>query len=682
MVFSCLSLVLISCGMPFESDNFLSNDPTSRNVPSFANFKSWAPIWRKGSWIVALENAEWTTPNSELQMQYRSLVQAAMKNAANSFLHQMESPTEQTRSLIQGLASTDFHLEFINQRSDLPLPESFETDKAPLTFLVVELKDTARALFFMQELINSQPYLDLGSVTSTMHQRDSLMLLAQLQASALNELPGVSFIEPDLYSYLTQAASDPQERYLPIEFEFNSGMARQLREIKADLAYNFAGQGTENRRPINIAVLDTGVDYAHPDLKNQMWVNEREVAANNVDDDGNGVIDDIHGFDASLPMKANVGIEPRPGAADLGGPGATCPDSSGRDQDPFARNCGHGTHVAGIIAAEHGGDPSTLGVCPNCRIMSVRVAERCLQPDTQNNEGECVLPQKPLTDDQYEVDGGIADSAQIRALQYLFNTRSASNPASLAVNIVNMSLGKYFKSRSMSYLLTKLQESNVVITAAAGNDDTDTPSFPAAYDSVVAVCATGGRLADAYGKAVFSNFGEWVDICAPGYQIEAPIPGVLGNGSGRKTTKQGTSQATPFVAGAIGYLMSISPTQKDAKQFIDIIKKAANYNDLYFSRANLIPGSSSDSAYLACYKDGSSCDYLLGTGFLNLYKAVNPQAAEPFSDVDLSRPLAVSDGCVVSSIGSRKFSWIGFWGGLPALLMLFAAIVRMGRKTF
>jgi subtilisin family serine protease len=312
--------------------------------------------------------------------------------------------------------------------------------------------------------------------------------------------------------------------------------------------------------------------------------------------------------------------------------------------------------------------------------MSVRVAERCVQPDTRRNGGDCVLPRTPLKEDQYEVDGNIADSAQIRALLYLFNTRNASNRGTLAVNIVNMSLGKYFRSRSMSYLLQKLQDSNVAIVAAAGNDDTDTPSFPAAYEPVVAVCATSSAgLRGDYGKADFSNFGEWVDICAPGQDIVSTVPGRVG-GSGKTSDKDGTSQATPFVSGALGYLMSVSTTQKDVRQLINVLKKAATSGLLYKDKANLIPGTS-ESAYVACYKDRSSCDYLLGTGFLNLHKAVNPSAlGEPFSEVDLNKERPVTGGCVVSSVASGRYASFNFWTSMPVLLAQFALLLLAKRR--
>jgi subtilisin family serine protease len=528
-------------------------------------------------------------------------------------------------------------------------------------------------------------FTDLARQLGILSGSDPLRMLVQWQHDSLGTLDAALWVEPDLYSFWS-SANTPQQApapYTPAEFEFrNSAVLSRLRLIKADLAYNFTGQGVSDRRPINVAVLDTGVDHKHPDLENQMWRNEGETPDNGNDDEGNGYKDDIHGIDATLGPGDDGGLQPRPGSADIGGPGVACPRPSIDNDDKLVDNCGHGTHVAGIIAAQHGADTQTLGICPNCRIMSVRVAERCVQPDTSKNKGDCVLPRSPLKDDQYEVDGNIADSAQIRALQYLFNTRNASNRGTLAVNIVNMSLGKYFRSRSMAYLLQKLQESNVAIVAAAGNDDTDTPSFPAAYEAVVAVCATSiqGSRGD-YGKASFSNFGEWVDLCAPGEGIQSTMPGRSGN-IGEVDTKQGTSQATPFVSGALGYLMSVSVVQQDVQQLIKVLKKAATSNLLYNDKANLIPGGT-DSAYLACYKDRSSCDYLLGTGLLNLHKAVNPNAAgETFSEVDLNKKLAVSSGCVVSSVGHGRYAALNFWTSMPILLLQTLGAFAFCRRRF
>lgn len=225
----------------------------------------------------------------------------------------------------------------------------------------------------------------------------------------------------------------------------------------------------------------------------------------------------------------------------------------------------------------------------------------------------------------------------------------------------------------MSYIIRNLDKKGVIVVAAAGNDNSDSPSYPAAYAPVVAVCATGEEEIHRgqFGKAIFSNFGDWVDICAPGVEIESTIPGTRGDFSGQKigltTRKDGTSQATPFVAGALGYLLSVSADKKSAKQLIRELKESANYDDLYNAPFN-------KGFYEACYPDHSACDALLGSGFLDLFNAVKGVKKSRVSETN---PKAVTSGCVVSTIGQGLpfFGW-HFFTGMPFVLGNFWLVLK------
>jgi subtilisin family serine protease len=699
-----------ACG-PIIDPGLIDDMGFEPGTATLANFRSWEKDWQTGSWIVTVEDAGWRSPASVRQRLFRGQVLDALYSTAvggevtgglTGLLPEALVPASSGVLIASRQSSAHQDAwDFLNQNVDVEMISTMPTlpwqpgifgRAQPPTFLHVSLKDGRHTGPFFLELIGwaSNPNID-----------DARRRLAHWQLLSLRRLEGVEEVEPNLFSRFDhprvakpfssnaensapsfRAADDHTDgrtsngatAYTPPEFEFRSPMVENLRLIKADLAYNFKGQGTESRRPVNVAVLDTGVDSAHPDLAQQIWVNQNEQPENKIDDDKNGVADDIHGFDATIAADAPAGVSPRPGSDDIGGPGAACPSPSRvADRDDLVSNCGHGTHVAGIIAAQHGADTRTLGVCPNCRIMSVRVSERCVQPDTARNGGECVLPTQPLKESQYEVDGNISDIAQVRALQYLFNTRKKGDPNALEVNIVNMSLGKYFRSRAMSYLIQLLQDANVLVVAAAGNDDTDTPSYPAAYDSVVAVCATSSRsVRGSYAKAEFSNFGEWVDICAPGRDIFSTVPGKIGDGSGNTDEKSGTSQATPFVSGALGYLMSVSPSQVGVRELVRTLQQSALFRELYYAKANTL-GSPNQSAYLACYSDNTSCDYLLGSGFLNLFKAVNPAAQDPFTQVDFSKEPPIEGGCVVSAVG--KTGTANFSAARVSALALIRAIL-------
>ncbi|NBW80316.1 hypothetical protein EBR21_01050, partial [bacterium] len=320
------------------------------------------------------------------------------------------------------------------------------------------------------------------------------------------------------------------------------------------------------------------------------------------------------------------------------------------------------------------------GICPSCKILSIRVAERCVQPDTTKAE-ECVRPTTkidPLT--SYEVDGGISDTSQIRALTYLYNLRAPDNPSRLLVNVVNLSLGKYFASRTMSYIIRNLQRKNIVVVAAAGNDGTETPSYPAAYDSVVSVCATSEDYAQgAYGRAPFSNFGDWVDICAPGTDIVSTVPGKTSDGGGLFIDKSGTSQATPFVAGAIGYLLSFNGNSKSAAQIIEMLKSGADSESLYNAPYNRVPGTD-ERLYRACYTDTSFCDNLLGAGFLDLDGAIQSKKQ---SKTNFNFQTNQPGGCIVSSVAFVELSGgrIPFaLGSAPGVLFLGLVALNAWRK--
>ncbi len=151
--------------------------------------------------------------------------------------------------------------------------------------------------------------------------------LAQLRAD-----PAIAYAEPNYLQHITQRAGaipdDP--RFGELYGLHNTGQSGGTpdADIDAPEAWNRSTGSSE----IVVGVVDTGVDYTHPDLVSNMWVNPGEIAGNNVDDDGNGVIDDVHGFNA------------------INGSG-----------DPMDDN-GHGTHCSGTIGAAGGNGQGVAGV--------------------------------------------------------------------------------------------------------------------------------------------------------------------------------------------------------------------------------------------------------------------------------------------------------------------------------
>lgn len=250
-----------------------------------------------------------------------------------------------------------------------------------------------------------------------------------------------------------------------------------LRQIGAPRAST--ASGTE----VIVAVIDSGVDYTHEDLADQMWINPGEDPTTPGDDDGNGWANDVYGIDCV-----------------------------NEDADPMDDN-GHGTHVAGTIAATPDNGKGVLGAAPNVKVMALKFL------------GE---------------DGTGYTSDAIQCLEY-----AVANGA----HITNNSWGGPSYSQALYDAIAEAREKNQLFVAAAGNDASDDdlkPHYPASYalDNVISVAATDreDRLAG------FSNHGATsVDLAAPGVGILSTVPGGYGFYSG-------TSMATPHVSGAAALL--------------------------------------------------------------------------------------------------------------------------------
>jgi subtilisin family serine protease len=214
-----------------------------------------------------------------------------------------------------------------------------------------------------------------------------------------------------------------------------------------------------------VAVIDTGVDTTHPDLAGNIWVNPGEIPGNGIDDDGDGLVDDVHGYDFA------------DGTAD--------PTDSGF----------HGTHVAGTIAATGNNLTGVIGVDFQARIMALRASS----------------------------DGNsLPDSAIIDALQY------AAMMKTRGVNIVaiNESFGGGGYSSAEQAALQAVGDVGIVACVAAGNSSANndaTPFYPASYRLPNMIVVAASDQNDAL--ASFSNYGATtVDLAAPGVNILSTLP--------------------------------------------------------------------------------------------------------------------------------------------------------------
>jgi subtilisin family serine protease len=243
-----------------------------------------------------------------------------------------------------------------------------------------------------------------------------------------------------------------------------------------------------------VAVLDSGVQLNHPDLAANLWRNPGEVPGNGRDDDRNGYVDDVFG--------ANMFTD----------------DGNVNDDE------GHGTHVAGIVAARAGNGTGGSGLAPNARIMAVKVLDA-------NRSGNSSLLASGI---HYAVDMG--------------------------ARILNVSINGDATSSDLTAALRYASEKGATIVASAGNNSRNldlTPSYPASSNepSVLSVTATdeGGGIVG------FANRGlRSVDLAAPGEMILSTA-----RGSGYEN-RSGTSMAAPYVAGALALLSSARPDLSQA----------------------------------------------------------------------------------------------------------------------
>lgn len=269
---------------------------------------------------------------------------------------------------------------------------------------------------------------------------------------------------------------------------------------------------TDGSDEIVIGVIDTGIDFFHPDLRNKLYINPLEDINNNgfydegdndgIDNDGNGFVDDVFGWDFTdrngFPFDSSGG------------------DYLNWDNYPLDEH-GHGTYVSGIIGAQVNNISGIAGVMPKGRIMNLRAFD----PSGYGEEDDVAAAVL------YAVEAG--------------------------VDVLNMSFG----DNAFSYILKDVVEyaysQGVVMIASSGNSGSSAPHYPSGYSQVICV-GSSTQNNYVYGG---SNYGSTLDLVAPGLNI------LTTSLNGEYTNISGTSAAAPFVSAAAGLLLSMDDFSPD-----------------------------------------------------------------------------------------------------------------------
>ncbi len=267
--------------------------------------------------------------------------------------------------------------------------------------------------------------------------------------ATLQEDPNVEYAEKIPIERLFFDPNDPAE---------NAGEQWHLGTIDAFAAWDLS-LGDEE---VVVAIVDDAVKITHEDLTNNIWINSGEIPNNNVDDDNNGYVDDVNGWDVADNDK-----NPNP------------PSSA------TSSSFSHGTHVASLVGATTNNGLGVAAIGGGVSIMAVKC--------TANNSSNTSIITHGWSGFQYAMSNG--------------------------ADIINISWGGTGSSFTYQALINAASNAGITIVAAAGNSSTSTEFYPAAYDNVIAVAATTSTDT----KASYSNYGTWVDVAAPGSSLKGCV---------------------------------------------------------------------------------------------------------------------------------------------------------------
>lgn len=286
-----------------------------------------------------------------------------------------------------------------------------------------------------------------------------------------------------------------------------------LRQIQAPEAWKALPNALGD---VTVAVIDAGVDITHPDLKDAIWTNPREVAGNGLDDDQNGFVDDMHGWNF---VKNSNDVRPQ------------------EIRNQLEEAWSHGTFVASLIGARSAGRIGMVGVNQSVKIMPLNALD---------GDGFGTIPNV------------------LKAIRYAVNQ---------GASIINLSLAGFDDSQELDEMIKRARDAGVLVIAATGNGTTTAgrdidrqPVYPVCFDqqanNVVGVSGTDSL--DQH--AEYANFGlRCTDLSAPGFDLFGARPSYPRVEEGLRPTERylegmtGTSLAAPLVSGVASLLKAVRP---------------------------------------------------------------------------------------------------------------------------
>jgi hypothetical protein len=307
-------------------------------------------------------------------------------------------------------------------------------------------------------------------------------------------VPAGTSVEAAIARYKSQAnveAVEPNYVWKPLKTANDPRFVQQyaLNKIKAPAAWD----STTGDAGVVVAVIDSGVDYTHPDLSANMWRNPGEIAGNGRDDDNNGYVDDVYGIDTENG------------------------DTNPLDDDD------HGTHCAGVIGAASNNGVGMTGINWSVRIMALKF----LGPN------------------------GGSTAGAIKCFEYVTMMKNRG----VNIRVTSNSWGGADYSAALKTAMDTAGNAGVIHMTASGNDGLDTESnasYPSNFNSPSVMSVAASDAADI--RPSWSNYGRTtVDLAAPGNEIVSTIRGGY-------ASYNGTSMATPHVAGAAALLAAYQPS--------------------------------------------------------------------------------------------------------------------------